>query len=166
MAATREPLLLLPTCIAIPFHTASAHTSKFWGPKLINLLISLPTAFAHRLPQRGAVSTAREPAMPQGGEPSPSSPAACSTPIRHSHPEGRGICLEYIPAQHIPGNQSLQSSQGFRFRMGSALGIGGSNPPSPKPPLWLLGWGYILGHGQGWAGQLCSSKGRDARYFI
>lgn len=48
----------------------------------VHLLMSLLTAFAPQLSQRDAVS------VPRGGEPSPSSPAACSVPIRDRHPKG------------------------------------------------------------------------------
>lgn len=48
----------------------------------VHLLMSLLTALAPQLSQRDAAS------VPRGGEASPSSPAACSVPVRDRHPTG------------------------------------------------------------------------------
>ena len=49
-------------------------------------------------------------------------------------PRRQGRTLEHRPAEHTPGNQSLQRGQRGGVRMGSALGIGGSVVPPQNHP--------------------------------
>lgn len=114
---------------------AMSDPNKFWGPKLS---LDVPgSSFSLSLSQRDAVSSAREPVVPWGMEPSSSSPADCSALIRDSHPGGSHTPLENSPGEYFPGNQGLHCS----FRIGSTLGIEGSDAASPDHPFgWVITW--------------------------